>query len=301
MRAQPAVFRPDSQRPAAIAAGAAGIALLLALGVLVRGFVEGINFAGFASFVAALLLLGVAGAAGYWAWALRGLRYELRDGTLEIVWGLTRQVVPVAHIERVVRGRALGLPVVRGVDLPYWGCHVGRARVPRLGSVIFYSTHRTPAEILYLATPSQVYGISPLHAQGLIGALQAALAEMDAEEERRQEVVRHPLAALSVWADRFGLLAAALGTVVALAAVGVVFARYTGIPERTVLNFPNGERPGSKTALLGIPAAAIALLLINLVAGLSLHRPLRPVAYTLLLGGIAVQSILLVAAFTATS
>jgi hypothetical protein len=272
--------------------------MLLALAALARGFAEGINFAGFAAFVAALVLLGLAVTAGYWAWALNGLRYELDGGALNIVWGLTRQVVPLSHIERVVRGRSLGMPEVRGLDLPYWNCHIGRARVQRLGRVLFYSTHRAPEQILYLATPGQVYGISPMNPQGLIAALQAAIPEAD--DGLRQGVLRHPLATLPAWADRFALATAALGTVIALAAVGVVFARYTGIPSRTVLNFPDGERVGDRTALLGIPATAMALLLLNLVAGLSLHRPLRPVAYTLLIGGLAPLSVLLVAAFTAT-
>lgn len=292
------VFRPDSSRPAAIALGAAGIAVLLALAALVRGLAEGINFAGFAALVLALALLGLAGAAGYWAWALNGLRYELDNGALSIVWGLTRQVVPLAHIERVVRGRSLGMPSVRGVDLPYWGCHVGRARVPRLGDVLFYSTHRTPQEILYLVTPAQTYGISPRDSRALIGALQESMP--DADEGVRQEVLRHPLATLPVWADRYGAAAIALGVVLALAVVGVVFARYTAIPSRTVLNFPDGDRPGDKTALLGIPAAALALLVINVIAGVSLHKPLRPVAYTLLVGGLAPLMVLLVAAYTAT-
>jgi hypothetical protein len=292
------IFRPDTSRPAAIAGGAAGIALLLALASLVRGLAEGINFAGFAALVLSLALLGLAGAAGYWAWALNNLRYELDDGALHIVWGLTRQVVPLAHIERVVRGRSLGMPAVRGLDLPYWGCHVGHARVPRLGEVLFYSTHRAPEEILYLVTPAQTYGINPRDPGSLIGALQALMPEV--EEDRRQEVLRSPLATLPAWADRFGAAAAALSIVLTLAVVGVVFARYTAIPSQTILNFPDGDRPGSKTALLGIPAAALALLLINLIVGVSLHRPLRPVAYTLVIGGLAPLTVLLVAAFTAT-
>jgi hypothetical protein len=292
------VFRPDTGRPAAIAGGGAALALLLTLGLAVRGVVSGFNFAGFASFVLAGVLIGLAGAAGYWALALVNLRYELGDGALTIVWGLTRQVVPLANVERVVRGRSLGLPRVHGLDLPGWGCHVGRGQVPRVGDVLFYSTHRAPSEILYLVTPNESYGISPINPQGLIGALQASVA--DSGQELRQEVLRHPLANLPAWSDRLAVGVTALAVVLALAATGVVFSRYTGIPSRTILSFPNGDHPGNKTALLGIPATAFALLLLNLVAALVLHRPLRPVAYTLLLGGAFVQSLLLVAAITAT-
>jgi hypothetical protein len=273
-------------------------AVLLALGLAARGLTEGVNFAGFAALVAAAALLGLACVCAFWALALQRLRYEVGDEALTIVWGLTRQVVPLTHIERVVRGRALGLPRVQGIALPGWDCHVGRAEVPRLGPVLFYSTHRAPTDILYLVTPGEVYGISPVNGPELIGALQAAAA--DASEEVRQEVLRHPVASLPAWTDRFGLILAGIGTVIALAAVGVIFARYTAIPADTILAFPDGDHPSSKTALLGIPAAALALLALNLTGALTLHRPLRPVAYMLLLGDIAVQSVLLVAAVAAT-
>ena len=293
-----AVFRPIAQQPALIAAGAAGLALLLALVLVARGLVDGITFAAFASYVVAVVLLAVAAVAGYWAVGLFNLRYEVGDGALTIVWGLTRQVVPLAAMERVVRGRTRGLPRVQGLELPGWDCHVGWGTVPRLGDVLFYSTHRTPADILYLVTANETYGLSPADAQGFIQALQRGL-EAEPEAELRQEVVRHPLAALPAWSDRFGLATALVAAVLALAAVVVIFSRYTGVPAQALLPFPE-EHTGSKRALLGIPASAIALLLVNVGGGLYLHRVLRPIAYTLLVGAVFVEALFLVAALIAT-
>lgn len=300
MRSSPhaAVFRPVVLQPALMAGGTAALALVLALALIVRGLLDGVTFAAFAAYVVALALLAVAALAGYWALALANLRYELADGTLAIVWGLTRQVVPLANMERVVRGRALGVPRVQGLELPGWPCHVGHARLPRLGEVLFYSTHRTPADILYLVTEQETYGLSPADPQAFIQALQTAMDENGSE--LRQEVIRHPLALLPAWTDRFGLAVAAAGALLALAAIGVVFARYTGIPARTVLPFPDDDHTGSKRALLGIPATAFLLLLLNTGAALNVHRLLRPIAYTLLLGGAFVEALLLVAALAAT-
>jgi len=294
------VFRPLTQPATLMAAGAAGIALLLALALIWRGLADGVTFAAFLSYLVAATLLGVAAVAGYWAVALANLRYEIVDGALIIVWGLTRQVVPLANIERLVRGRALGLPRVTGLELPGWPCHVGRAVVLRLGEVLLYSTHRTPADILYVVTSQQVYGISPADQRGFIQAIQAAVASVDAIYDVRQEVLRVGPAAWPLWTDHFALLTLAVGSVLALAAAGVIFARYTALPAEVVLSFPEPGSLGGKRALLGIPVAALTVLLLNSGAGVLLHRALRPVAYTLLLSAVFVEALLLVAAVTAT-
>ncbi len=294
------VFRPLTQPATLMAAGAAGIALLLALALIWRGLADGVTFAAFLSYLVAAALLGVAAVAGYWAIALANLRYEIADGALIIVWGLTRQVVPLANIERLVRGRALGLPRVTGLELPGWPCHVGRAVVLRLGEVLLYSTHRTPADILYVVTPRQVYGISPADQRGFIQAIQAAVASVDAIYDVRQEVVRLGPAAWPLWTDRLALLTLAAATALALAATGVVFARYTALPIEVMLPFPQPGGLGEKRALLGIPVAAITVLLLNGAAGALLHRALRPVAYTLFLSAVFIEALLLVAAVAAT-
>ncbi len=294
------VFRPLTQPAALMAAGAAGVALALAVALVWRGVADGVTFAAFLSYLVAAALVAVAAVVGYWALALANLRYEIVDGALIIVWGLTRQVVPLATIERLVRGRALGLPRVAGLELPGWPCHVGRAVVLRLGEVLLYSTHRTPADILYVVTPQQVYGISPADQRGFIQALQAAVASVDALYEVRQEVVRLGPAAWPLWTDRFALLTLAAGTALALAATGVVFARYTALPAEVVLPFPQPGSVGEKRALLGVPVAAITVLLLNGGAGALLHRALRPVAYTLFLSALFIEALLLVAAVAAT-
>lgn len=288
---------PAAARPATLAATAiSAAATLMALALLVRAVADGVTFAAFLSITVALVLVAGAAYAGYLAWALRGLRYEVEGGALVIVWGLSRQVIPLAHMRRVVRGRALGLPAVHGITLPGLPVAIGAGRVPKIGRVLFYSTHRTPEDLLYVLTTASSYGISPADQAGLIAVLQAAAPYADPAAGIRQEVVRHPLAALPLWSDRVALRAAAAGGVLALLVVAVIFARYTGTPDRTTIPFPDGDRIAAKSALLAIPATAIVLMLINTLTAFFLHRPVRPVAYMLLFGGIFVQTLLVAAA-----
>jgi len=294
------VFRPLTQPATLMATGAAGVALVLALALIGRGLTDGITFAAFLSYLVAAVLIGVAAVAGYWAAALANLRYEIADGALIIIWGLTRQVIPLANIERLVRGRALGLPRVTGLELPGWPCHIGRAVVLRLGEVLLYSTHRTPADILYVVTPRQVYGISPADQRGFIQAIQAAVASVDALYDVRQEVVRLGPAAWPLWTDRVALLPRGAGAAPALSAPGVAAARPPAAPAEVVLPFPEPGSLGDKRALLGIPVAALTVLLLNAGAGALLHRALRPVAYALFLSAVFIELLLLIAALTAT-
>lgn len=293
------MFRPRAARPAAVLAGVAGGAALVALALVARGVTGGVTFASFVSYLLAVALLTVAATAGYWSLALLLLRYEIRDGALVIFWGLTRQIVPLAAVQRLVRGRSLSRPRVTGLTLPRLNCAVGHGRVRRLGEALFFSTHETPADILYVVTEHEIYGISPLDQDGLIAAIQAALA-VEAGSPPRQELVRHPLLALPAWGDRYALAATAIMAAFALAAAAVIFARYTALTTRIVLPFPDGDHIGAKRELLGIPATALFLMVLNSAAALALHRPLRPAAFTLLLGGIAVEALLLVAALAAT-
>jgi hypothetical protein len=293
--AHTAEFRAvDTRRPAALAAAVSLIAAALAVALIIRGIADGVTFAAFASYVIALVLLGAGAVAAYWALAIANLRYEVADGTLAIVWGFTRQVVPVASMERVVRGRALGQPRLRGLEIPGWGCHIGRARVRRLGRVLLYSTHRRPDDLLYVVTAGATYGLSPADQARLVRALQREAAKEPPIV--RQEAVRHPLAALAVWRDRFALTAAGVAAVLALAAIGVVFSRYAAIPAQTVIPFPAGDHTASKHALLAIPLAAFTVLVLDIGGMLALHRLVRPIAYLLVVGGVFVEALMLIAA-----
>ena len=288
-------FAPPSRQGAWYAAAAAVPALLLALALLARAVTLGISFATVAVVVPALVLVVAGGCAAYWAWAALTLRYELRDGILSIRWGLLRHDLPVALFQRVVRGARLGSPTVQGLDWP--GCHIGHASVPRIGAVRFLSLHRTPAEVLYLAGDREAYAISVANPSAFIRALQAQDVVDTAGAAARIEL--HPALALLRWRDPPVQRVLAVAVALAALATAVVFSRYAGFPDRITLNFPEETRVGERTALLGIPAAAWLLLLLNAAIGLLLARGQRAAAYIVLCGLAFVEALLVVAAVTA--
>ncbi|MGH2600343.1 MAG: PH domain-containing protein, partial [Dehalococcoidia bacterium] len=289
------VFLPPNRRGAIVPTVAGGVALLLALVLVIRAVTLGISFAAFAMLLIALVLLVAGGLALYWAWACLRLRYELNHGVLSIEWGLSRYEVPVALLERAVRGRPTTHLRVDGLEWP--GCHVGHAQVPRMGQVRVISLHGEPGEVLFLAGPEAAYAISVADSAAFIRALQ------DQMEQRAQidapRVVSHPLLRTLDWRDSSMIAALAASAILALIATGIIFARYAGFPDEIVRNFPEDTRVGSRTALLGIPLLAWLLLLANGAAGVRLATDRRTAAFTLLYGLTFLEALLVIAAATA--
>lgn len=287
-------FAPPNRSGAYYLAGAAGVAALLALALLVRGVLVGISFAGFLMLVVALLLLGASAWAAYWAWACATLRYGLRDGLLIVHVGLARDEVPVRLFERATRGRAATRPQVEGLDLP--GLHIGSARVPRLGRVRVLSLHRAPEELLYLAGPEAAYAISVADTAAFVRAFkeeQGRTAPFDAPR-----VLRPPALEWLSLGDQLStpILGASLG--LALLTTAIIAARYAGFADVIQMNFPEDGRIGDRSAVLRLPLTAWALAAVNIpLAGwLSLRG--RPAARTVLYGLVFLEATLVVAALT---
>ena len=78
----------------------------------------------------------------YWTWSLSALTYLIDRNALSIRWGSLRQIIPLTNIERLVAHVDEDAPSVEGIN--WMGHHVGKADVPNLGNVLFYSAHRTP-------------------------------------------------------------------------------------------------------------------------------------------------------------
>lgn len=286
-------FAPASRRGALIPGVAAAVAPVLALVLIGRGLTLGVSFAAFAAYVVAIGLLAAGALAAYWCWLCLSLRYELERGVLRIRYGLSYHETPVALLERAVRGRRQGAVSVAGLDWP--GCHIGRATVPRLGEVQFFSLHRSPAEVLYLAGDRGAYAISPGDITGFIQTLQnQASSESELREPR---TVTHPLLHLAGGQERPARMALLAGAALALLATGIIFSRYAGLADQITMNFPEEQRVGDRGDLLGIPAAAIGLLVLNGTLGVVLSRR-RRAAYTIICGLAFIEALLVVAAVT---
>src|SRR5206468_1347038 len=139
---------------AAISATSAVACLLL----LLRGLEANVQMDQLRPFVGAGLFAAVAGLFGYWTFGCLTLSYAVDRNALSIRWGNLRQVIPLDRIQRLIPGQDSDEVIVEGVS--WLGHHVGRAYVPPMGDVLFYSAHRAPRDLLYVETAEQTYGIS---------------------------------------------------------------------------------------------------------------------------------------------
>jgi hypothetical protein len=303
--AQPQVFtlfKPDSNRGGLIGVAFVLFCLVVGAALVYKSFQHDPSLAQFFPLVVGPLLLSIGALFAYWTWGALSLRYVVDRNALTIRWGAQKQIVPLLNIERLIPADPDGEePDIQGVDWP--GHHVGRARVPSLGEVLFYSGHRSSSDILYVQTSSDTYAISVPDAVAFAQVVQANQMRGSLFEQR-QAVHRDGIAAQSFWIDpqaRF-LTVILLGAFVAVLAY--VLQMYPDLARSVPLRFPalgGLLRVTDKSELLDIPRSAAAFLGLNLVLAIVLHPWERMVSIVLLLAGIAIQVALLVAAIVAVA
>lgn len=235
-----------------------------------------------------------------WSYAVGSLAYVIRPDVLEIRWGWRRVVVPIASIQRLVPGRTLDPPEVQGLN--WWGCHVGSGDVKRVGYTLFYSTHATPEELLYVVTDGEAYGLTVQDQAAFAEAIQARAALAPVEERGEQRSLGVGPAALPLWQDRVALWAVGIGGALCALVCGYVFASYPSLPEVVELSFPalgGIVRVGDRSELLDIAYLAAAVYAGNVVAGTALHAFERAAGLWLFASGALLQGVLLAAALIA--
>lgn len=284
---------------AVLAAWAFSIAIVL----LIFGWGRAFDFVTAIAYIGAAISFGVALLFSYWCYALATMWYALDRNGLVIHWGMLSQVVPLEAIERLVPGTSAGVPSVGGVS--WMGYHVGRGRIERIGDVLFYSTHQSPDQVLYVMTSEQNYAISVQDPAAFAREIQVR-QDLGTTARVEHHVERSMPALQGFWTDRTGLMlasaAAALGALVWL----VVAARYNSLPESFELYFPPSRSSPlvelvGRSAVLELPRTASMLLIANLVFGVVLYAWDRVAGYTLFLAGAAIQVGFLVAFVLATS
>ena len=234
--------------------------------------------------------------AGYLAYRTSGaftLQYWVDRDAVTLVWGPTRQVVPIGQIERIQRG----LPGrAHSPARPWhWPCpHRRRYYCDGAGIVNAYAS-RPLAEQIILVTPEESYGISPLDPDGFIAALQERYA-LGVARPLRAELQRPPLWTWRLWRDRSALLLIGrIGLVGVLVMFGVFCFRLPVLSSDLPLHFDvNGlpDRIAPKSGLIALPAIGLLAWVINLVAGVVVYRRVqRHGAYLLWAGAVVVQVI----------
>ncbi len=280
----------------AAATSAACLALAVALGVKASGWP--ISFPQFVGYVGAGALAVLALVFGFWAYTCLSLRYGLDRTGLTISWGPLKHFVAIDRIDGLVHGRGEHRPQVRGLN--WWGFHVGRGRAAGLGEVLFFSTHRSPEDMVYVQSGDTTYGLSPQDPMRFIA--QAKRLQQAAQPRQGPAVQRAPLAAHPIWADRVAQWLVGAAVVLNLALWGYLFAVYPDLSNEISIQFPpvgDITELHTRQEIFKIPGTATAILVANLVAGLGFQWRERAATYLLLSGAVFFQALFWVAAAVA--
>lgn len=297
------IERPARSLGTAVGVVLCGVALALSIALLARGLGWPTSWPAFAAYVGAGVLIAVAAAFAFWTWACITMRYIVGPSGVTIRWGSIRHQIPITRIEGITAGRAEQNPRVSGIG--WAGYHVGRGRAGNFESVLFFSTHRSPQDIIYVSTAETAYAISPRDPERFASEIQrfyqAAVGNGEVVDGE-PTVVRGLVAAHPIWSDRRAQALAALGVLLNLVLWGYVFANYPELSNQITIEFPpigDITTLHSRDEIFTIPATATAILALNLVASLLFQPRERAATYLLLTGSVFFQVGFLVAAVVA--
>lgn len=247
------------------------------------------------SFVLALWVLAslaIAAYVGYRTFGAFTLEYWVDRDAVTLVWGSTRQIVPITRIQRVLR--ASGSQPLHGARPWHWPCpHRRRMRVADLGIVNGYGTSPL-AEQVVLVTDDEAYGLSPADPQGFVDALQQRAA-LGAARLLEPELLRPPLWTWTLWRDRAALFLVLAGMLGVLVMFGVLCFRFPALSSDLPLHFDATglpDRIAPKSELFVLPLIGLVAWSINAIAGVWLYRRVQQgTAYLLWGGALVVQGI----------
>lgn len=289
------IERPQRVVGTLVGAVASLTALALAVALLVRASGWPISFPQFLAYVGGGGLVVLSLVFAFWAYGCASLRYVLDGTRLTISWGPLKHYVPLDGIGGLVHGRGEHQPKVWG--LSWWGYHIGRGKAEGLGNVLFFSTHRSPEELVYVQTAGATYGLSPQDPLRFIA--EAQRVRQTGQPGGGPAVRRELLAAHTIWEDRAAQWLIAAAVLLNLALWGYLFAVYPELSNEITIEFPpigDITTLRSRQEIFKIPATATALLALNLLVGLGLQWRERAATYLLLSGAILLQALFWVAA-----
>ncbi len=214
-----------------------------------------------------------------------------RDG-VTLVWGPTRQIVPMGQIQRIQRGTAG--PALNRAYPWHWPYRDRRrmvcADVPVLNS---YAT-RSPVKQVILVTAGECYGLSPDDPERFLAALQARYA-LGAARPLQTELRRPPFWTWGLWRDRAALALIGLGLLGVLILFGALCFRFPALSSDLPLHFDVAgipDRIAPKSGLFALPIIGLATWGFNLLAGIFMYRRVQQGgAYLLWAGALVVEGI----------
>ncbi len=253
------------------------------------------------SFVLSLLALSSVALIGYISYRTIGafsLHYWVDRNAVTLVWGVTRQVIPVGQIRQIVTGANTAATTP---PRPWhWPCPYRRRLVsPELGIINAYATQPLGEQVI-LVTAGESYGLSPQDSEKFISALQERFA-LGPARVMMLELQRPPVWTWPLWRDRAALFLVGAGLLGVLVMFGVLSSRFPGISADIPLHFDvNGmpDRIAPKDNLFALPVIGLVTWLFNTFTGIWLYRRVqRGAAYLLWGGALAVQGVMGLALF----
>jgi hypothetical protein len=292
------VARPPRATGTLIGAALAAIAVILALGLVAKASTWPVSLT---LFLGILGIVGLATAAlffGFWAWSCYSLQYAIDRTGIVVSWGAVRHYISIDRILDVKHGRGEMKARVRGLGWP--GHQIGHGDADDIGPVIFFSTHRSPEELVYVKTADVTYGLSPSDPVRFISDFQRF---KDAAKPETVPLVRwswlgmHP-----IWSDRWAQGLAVAAVILNLALWALIFGLYPDLDNQITIEFPpigDITTLESRSEILQIPATATVFLVVNLIAGLLFQWRERAATYLLLGGACVFQAAFWIAAIVA--
>ena len=292
------IERPSRTAGTAVGAGAAGLALLLSLALVLKAIDWPVSFPGFLAWTGAVALLVLAGLFAFWAYGCYSLRYVMDRGGITVNWGLMKHFIAIDEVQKLIPGRGEQRPQVQG--LSWYGYHVGRGRVEGIGDALFFSTHTSPEELVYVMTSGATYALSPRDPVRFIA--EAQRFQQAGKPSAKSGVERDFLSGHPVFADHVAQILTLAAVALNVALWGFLMAVYPQLDNEITIEFPPiGDITGfqSRAEILNIPATATAMLATNLLAGLAFEWKERAATYLLLSGAVFFQAVFWIAAIVA--
>lgn len=292
------VERPPRFTGTLTAAAPSAIAIALAAALLVKATTWPASLTLFLGILGITLLGALAIFFAFWAWSCYSLRYILDRGGLTIAWGTVRHHIPIDQIEDLQHGRGELKARVAGLAWP--GHQIGHGDADEIGPAIFFSTHRSPEELVYVKTRDLAYAISPTDPVRFIA--ETRRLKETGKPEYTPPVQWNIVGMHPIWSDRWAQSLGVAAIVLNLALWGFVLGFYPHLDNQITIDFPPiGEITTlqSRSEILRIPATATIFLVTNLVAGLVFQWRERAATYLLAGGAVLFQAAFWIAAIVA--
>jgi len=231
----------------------------------------------------------------YGYWGLANLTYRIERNGILIRWAACADLVPMDEIIDIVPLATVTKRLVQGVGWP--GYRLGQVQEAGSGPLRLYMT-RSPEQCLVIRTRARGYVISPANVEGFLADYRAR-RKLKPIAKWAQGLRLPGLLGLGIWRDRLAGAVALPSLLLNLGLFGYLAARYQALPLRLVLSYDLqglGDRIGAREELFILPAAGLAVLLVNGVLAAWLHRRERVLALLALCNAPLVQALVWLAA-----